>query len=398
MKFTESILKGVKPKSKRFILRDPTSTGFALRVTPTGVKTFIFISKRDGKKTEKVIGRWPEVSVKQAREVYKQLVGELSQKRQQRVTPVGELSLINAYRLFEQNMKREGKSKRTLYLYSTAIYNFVDYQGDMPVNQLTNAIVSEYVEHLHTLYRVKGNRTRVALSSMYGFLRYQDTTLINPCANVRRKPESPKNRKLSEGELRALLPALTNAKMSDTNRTILLLCLLTGQRAGEVCGMRLRELDLVKGRWVLPEERTKARREHLVPLPVIAISLIRDHLSNPERPCLTQKVTPENKDALFASVNGTPIEPCGPRQGLKRLLEQLDLPSASPHDLRRTTGHHLSALGFSIETIGRLLNHAPSGVTARVYVQYGMFDREEERREALEAWATELIKWGLEIK
>ena len=44
------------------------------------------------------------------------------------------------------------------------------------------------------------------------------------------------------------------------------LLVLTGQRRGEVAGMRWDELDLDAGVWSLPGSRTKNHRPHTVPL------------------------------------------------------------------------------------------------------------------------------------
>ena len=56
--------------------------------------------------------------------------------------------------------------------------------------------------------------------------------------------------------------------------TIVRLLMLTGQRREEVAGMRWSELDLGKGLWSLPAERTKNRRPHDVPLSAEALALI----------------------------------------------------------------------------------------------------------------------------
>ena len=57
------------------------------------------------------------------------------------------------------------------------------------------------------------------------------------------------------------------------------------------------------------------------------------------------------------------------------------------HDLRRTVGTQLAALGISIDVIGKILNHADAGVTARVYVRHSY---DPEKRRALERWADRL--------
>ena len=64
-----------------------------------------------------------------------------------------------------------------------------------------------------------------------------------------------------------------------------------------------------------------------------------------------------------------------------------DLPSATPHDLRRTAATGMRALGVPRETVSLVLNHASVGVTAQHYDHYeGM----PERRDALTRWAAHL--------
>ena len=54
------------------------------------------------------------------------------------------------------------------------------------------------------------------------------------------------------------------------------------------------------------------------------------------------------------------------------------------HDLRRTVATRLAALGVAEETIARVLNHAPRGVTATVYNRH---QYDAEKRLALDTWA-----------
>jgi integrase len=60
-----------------------------------------------------------------------------------------------------------------------------------------------------------------------------------------------------------------------------------------------------------------------------------------------------------------------------------------PHDMRRTAASRMTGdLGVSRLTVSKILNHVESGVTA-VYDRHS-YDR--EKREALDAWGSHLIK------
>lgn len=57
------------------------------------------------------------------------------------------------------------------------------------------------------------------------------------------------------------------------------------------------------------------------------------------------------------------------------------------HDLRRTVATRMAELGVPLEHIGRVLNHAPRGVTATVYDKHTYVP---EKRRALDVWANYL--------
>ena len=57
------------------------------------------------------------------------------------------------------------------------------------------------------------------------------------------------------------------------------------------------------------------------------------------------------------------------------------------HDLRRTAATHMVRLGVPELVVGRVLNHAPQGVTARTYALHSY---EAEKRDALSRWANEI--------
>ncbi len=57
------------------------------------------------------------------------------------------------------------------------------------------------------------------------------------------------------------------------------------------------------------------------------------------------------------------------------------------HDLRRTAASGMAKLGVPIDHIGRVLNHAPRGITATVYDKHSYMP---EKRRALDLWCSHL--------
>lgn len=128
--------------------------------------------------------------------------------------------------------------------------------------------------------------------------------------------------------------------------------------------------------WTIPAADTKGERRHFVPLSPAAVEILtalprlgvhvfttdgRTHMMNYAK--LKGRL-----DAFIVATGGA--------------VEAWRL-----HDLRRSAATHMVRLGTREEIVGRVLNHAAKGVTARVYAlhTYG-----PEKRQALEAWAEEI--------
>lgn len=158
---------------------------------------------------------------------------------------------------------------------------------------------------------------------------------------------------------------------------IVKLLVLTGQRRSEVGGIEWRELDLERGLWRLPAERSKNRRGHSLPLSPQALEILR--------------ALPRFAGSRFVFSPGKT-----PPSGFSRAKTRLDkfianLNNGDPiapwilHDIRRSVASGLASLGVSLPTIEKLLNHVSGsfGGVAGVYQQYNFAD---EMRAATEAW------------
>jgi integrase len=174
----------------------------------------------------------------------------------------------------------------------------------------------------------------------------------------------PRTRALTDDEIRLLwlrLPILRSASYQQ----ILKLCLVTGQRLGEVSGLRPSEIDLDRRVWNIPAERSKNGHPHTVSLSPLALSIIRD-------------LPPTGVVARHIS------------QAVQRAQPRFGLAQWTPHDLRRTALSKMAELGVPPIVIGHVANHrttTKAGVTLGIYIQHGY---EREKRDALELWASRL--------
>ena len=99
---------------------------------------------------------------------------------------------------------------------------------------------------------------------------------------------------------------------------------------------------------------------------------------------------------IFTTTGGTPV--CGYDRAIKRLRarveavaaeergEAVEIPPWGFHDLRRTAATGMARLGFPVQVVEAVLNHA-SGSVSGVAAIYNRHDYADEKRAALEAWA-----------
>jgi integrase len=143
--------------------------------------------------------------------------------------------------------------------------------------------------------------------------------------------------------------------------------LVTGQRRGEVSGMRWSEIT--DDGWHIPAERSKNGNAHLVPLSSLAIEILAD-------------VPRIGGVHVFRAHRDVPLKGFHTaKQGLG-----VESPDWRLHDLRRTFATHLRSIGIDRLVVSKLLNHTEGGVT-HIYDRYAA---DPEKSAAMERWANRL--------
>jgi integrase len=203
-----------------------------------------------------------------------------------------------------------------------------------------------------------------ALSKMFAWLREKRRVAVNPVEGLA-TPKTPRarDRVLTSDEVIRFWRA---ADAEPTFGPMLKILLLSGQRLGEVAGMRRSEIN---GEiWTIPSSRTKNKLAHDVPLVPIVRNLLPDG----------------DGDLYFTTTGTTPIS------GLSKVKNRIDaamgIPKWSLHDLRRTTATGMADLGIAPHIIEAVLNHI-SGHKAGVAGTYNRAKYAAEKKQALERWA-----------
>ena len=371
---------------------DSKTPGLALRVSSGGHKAWSFIfTNGDGRRSRMTLGSYPALSLAAARTRASEARNDIEAGIDPRKTTAEGTAEMTVADLVARYMADPEKAKlRTIREIKRRLdRNALPLVGSIKLAQLTRRDVRDVIEPIMK----RGARTSAwhTHKDLFAVLRWgvaNEFLPHNPIEGVQ-KPGgfTAGERTLTDNEIHRLWNELprTLAK-SVTCQRVVRLALVTGQRLGEICGMRRGELDLDRKLWSLPGARTKNGFAHQVPLSDLAVSLVREALKDAAGDC------------VFAGEDGGPLEPHTVTRAIARAhqvskvrpLGRFGIARWSAHDLRRTVLTNLAALGVLPHTIAHVANHrtiTKSNVTFAHYVQHSY---EAEKRAALDLWADRL--------
>lgn len=203
---------------------------------------------------------------------------------------------------------------------------------------------------------------------------------VNPTDNAKKKLKMTRVRLTSQKatrvfddeELRRFLHWLPDSAYPAVQKNILRLTLWTGCRTGEICSLYWDQVDLDKGTIHLKETKTNVDR--YVQLSTQAIIFLRS----------LRKVT---ADCLFPSrTTKAPIQQKALTTSawiLKQNSQMIDLPTWTPHDLRRTVRTGLARLSCPADIAEAILGHSQKGIQGT----YNLHQYNDECRIWLQKWA-----------
>jgi integrase len=219
---------------------------------------------------------------------------------------------------------------------------------------------------------VSANRARSALSALFSWAMRKGLHDSNPVIGTEKRRERSRHRVLSDAELATIWNALGASDFHDIVR----LLLLTGQRAGEIAGLRWSEIDFDEGLISLSAQRTKNARPHSFPMSGPVVDILR--------------ARPRNREFVFGRAIGFTGWNAAKSQLNARIAAAKPLEHWTLHDLRRTFATGLQRLGVRLEVTEAILNHV-SGSRGGVAGIYQRHDWAAEKRQALDAWAAHVL-------
>jgi integrase len=371
LKFLDKTLHGLKPPVKgQAEWWDTVMPGFGMKIGSGGRKSFQVLTRIDGRVRRFTLKpAFPILTLAKARDQARKIIAdahsgidpEAAEKAALQTAKKHARNTFGAVAAdfmadHAKNLRTRGEMQRKLDV------ELLPHWGDRPIAGISRADVKALLREKARSGGIAANRLLALISKIFTWALDEEIIGASPAVRLPRLGEEhERERTLEPDEIKAAWEAFERAGYPFG--PLFKMMLVTGQRRGEVAGMRWSEIG--PDGWKLPLARAKTKKGHLVPLS----SLAREILAS----------VPQVGEHVFRSYDDKPLQ--GWSKAKKRIGGDWRL-----HDLRRTMATQMRSISIDRLVVSKILNHAEVGVT-KVYDRYAA---DPEKAAAMERWANRL--------
>lgn len=385
---------------------DTDVRGFGLRVTASGIKSWIYLYRLGGRARRYTIGRYPDLSLADARDLAKDARTNVARGIDPSAAKVEMRHAETFGELAEQYLRDYAKKrKKTWQDDERIIQRELGRWRHVKARDLKRRDVIALLQQIADRPApIRANRIQAVIRKIFNWALGRDLVEYNPCAGV--VPfgkEKRRTRVLTDEEIVKFWRACEfygQPVIGCSAARIFQLALLTAQRGQEVRHLRWQDLDLRAAWWTVPAEFTKTGVATRVPLNRPALRILRElearaqtrHAeinAGRDRKGWTPKpmsvwVFPQRRRGK-TQVEGEDLPVQWTQNQFRKIWRAAETKHFTRHDLRRTAATKIPIDGPQEARrfiIKRILNHADSEVTA----VYDLYAYDTEKKRALDAW------------
>lgn len=379
-----------KPKEKDYTLSD--GKGLYLLIKPSGSKLWRFEYKRPFTKKKALIsmGRYPEITLQQARAKRDEYLSLLAQnidpqQHKKQAEQLEQQRITNTFRSVAENWKEkkhETIKPLTLKKYWGIIESYLMPKlADYPISEITPLLAKSTLEIPYKQGKAEMFRKSVKLLNAILDHAVYSLFLIptNPCIKITTAFEPlkrGKNPAIKPDELPEFFDKLEHSDTDLITKYLIQWQLLTMVRPNEAVTAEWAEIDFDKKLWTIPAEKMKQTKAsddkpHLVPLSKQALTLLErikrlDRNSPFVFPSVRSKAGYLNRETANNAI----------RDNMGYRGKQ------TAHGLRKIASTYLHEQGVMPDVIEMCLAHTIKGIR-------GVYNEAEylpHRRQALQQW------------
>lgn len=385
---TNTQVEKAKSKDKNYSLSD--GKGLYLSVTTKNSKLWRlnYTKPFTKKRTEISLGKYPEISLAQARKIRDEYLELLAQDIDPKIYRQNivdeeiskrENTLRAAAEKWREKKSLEVQPKTMEKNWARLEKHIFSKIGDVPVAEITPRMVIKAVEPLKergvgdTLHRVISLLNRVL-----NFAVNMGLIEFNKCVNVSSNfptHTAENNPTIRPEELPEFLSDLDNSNSSIQVKILIKWQLLTMVRPKEAVSAEWQEIDFAKKTWTIPAEKMKGgKRSHSVPLSRQAIALLEKIRSiTGYKRFVFQSGINQNKSMSSQTAN----------RAIKLLVGGKYKDKLTAHGLRSIASTYLNEQLINYDVVEACLSHIIADQTRKAYNRSDYFD---QRIDVMQQW------------
>ncbi|NAW58992.1 MULTISPECIES: integrase domain-containing protein [unclassified Vibrio] len=384
-RLTDKDIKSAKPKDKEYNLFD--GDGLRLRIKPNGSKQWIFNYYKPitGKRANLSLGRYPDLSLANARknsmaarELLAQGIDPQEERKRQELVhkEIYEHTFAKVSEDWFNLKKHEVTPDYAVDIWRSLELHVFPQIANTPVKDIDAPLVIDLlrpIEAKGSLETVK--RLSQRLNEIMNYAANCGLVKANPLTGIRaafKKPKKENMAALAPDELPELMGAIANASIKRTTRCLIEWQLHTMTRPSEAAGARWDEIEWEEKIWTIPAERMKKRREHRIPLTEQMLALLE-----------VMKPISGHREYIFPS-DRDPKKPCNSQTANMALKRMGFAGRLVSHGLRSLASTTLNEQGFDRDLIEASLAHVDDN---QVRSAYNRTDYLERRRPMMIWWS-----------
>jgi integrase len=355
--------------------------GLSLDILPSGKMSWLYRYCLDGKYGKVILGRYPDLPLKVAREKRDELAGKVASGKspaleaKQKRAGLASNPTVREFgeRYYKEQVVRNWKDPKSEWRYLD--YDVFPSLGERLLKDLNAMDVQTLVYRKRDNGRIAAAmQLRNVIKRMFDYAVEVQLVTLNPAAMVATRfigKARKRARVLTPKEIRLYLRTIYQSNIRRQFKLALHIILLTLSRKSELLLARWEHVNFEAGEWLVPAENAKTAKPHIVYLSTQVTAMFRElkalagdsELVMPGRGSLTR---PFAGNALTKALEGLTF----------------DMDPLTIHDLRRTGATLLTEHGFNRDVIEKALSHEAEGIRA-VYI---VAEYAEQRKKMLQWW------------
>jgi integrase len=375
------------PEGKRQVkLYD--AKGLFLLVRPNGSKLWRFRYQYAGREKLLALGSYPEVSLKEARDLAEEARAKLTlgedpahdrTAKRAAAKKTGDC-FENVALAWMERQRTKWTPRHTAKMNRWLQADILPWIGDKAPNAIDGQDILAILRRIESDGHIeKAHRVKAMVQRIFAYAMAHGLAKRNPAGDFKARdalpPQVVKHRATikTPKEAGALMRAITDYQGDFSVRCALLMLAYVFTRPGELRYAEWTEVDLDAATWRIPAEKMKMRRPHIVPLARQVLAILKE----------LRPLTGDGR-YLFSSMRtrDRPMSENTLNAALRRMGYSKD--EMCSHGFRGMASTLLHEQGWPSDVVERQLAH---GERNAVKAAYNHAEHLEEHREMMQSWA-----------